>query len=345
MIDKKRIISISVLLILVIFVSGCQQAEQCPVEVSQTKGLVIQDLRMSYDEVPVGDTVSLQAEIQNRGTDVAENIVVDLWGHTGFSVVNEEGQTIGDGEPSSDVINSLAPPNLDVCSAGDVKIVKWNLKAGCDPRETSLAISVDYDYESKGWASIFLVSSDEAEKAGRFEQTGENVPSAGPIQTKIEPVQNEPVILGENGDFDVRIRFENVGNGLTQGPKDNEDKRASNVIEEVVLSVEGPCNFTDANENEDEDATEDVIQTDSEENQYLLWKVSTGEQVALSSNSQEAVKVAHLTVPEEQLEGFIKDFCTITSEAKYHYRIVESTSGKVGITGSTSQVKACREAE
>ena len=169
---KKYYISIfSALLLVAIIVaitssSGCVRAKDCPLVVSQTNGVVVTRLQPSYNLIPVGDNVILTAEVQNKGNAVATNVEANVWSKPGFSL---------DPGKNNLELGTLNPPRLDICSSGDAKPMQWTLKAGCDPRESVLAIAVEYDYFSDGSASIFLVSGDELESsAGKFKEKGEN---------------------------------------------------------------------------------------------------------------------------------------------------------------------------
>ena len=155
---KKYLPSIfAVLLVIAVFVpitlsSGCARAKDCPVVVSQTDGVVVTRLQPSYNLIPVGDEVILTAEVQNKGNAVANNVKAYVWSKPGFEMLNKDpikdGKDLG-GE-KDDFNPTLAPPRLDICSSGDANAIQWRLKAGCDPRESVLAMAIEYDYTSDG---------------------------------------------------------------------------------------------------------------------------------------------------------------------------------------------------
>ncbi len=311
--------------------SGCiSGAKECPIVVSQTDALVITRLEPSYDLIPVGDSVSLVAEIQNKGMAEAKNIKVTLWSAPGFKILDAD--AVKDGiTPAGSAASyqdktkkTMAPPRLDICSAGDTQVVQWQLQARCDPRETPLAVAVEYDYTGEGWASIFLVNAKEAEKVGgKFSEKGENSPSAGPVQVKIEPLQTEPVILSDGAQsFDVRIKFKNTGDGVV-------GHDASGELDKVELNIEGPCRFSGLNAGLDS------------KHRTVFWQQSWRTQITLRSAEQETFKVAKIDFAGNDFDTFVKDFCRINAHMEYEYRTVQDVTKTVGITGSASQVKNC----
>src|SRR3989344_4762402 len=110
-----------VVLVPVSLTSGCVRAKECPIVVSQTDGIVVTRLQPSYNLIPVGDQVTLTAEIQNKGNAVAKNLKAYVWSKPGFKV---EEPNIIDFETVT-----LSPPRLDICSSGDAKALQWTLKA------------------------------------------------------------------------------------------------------------------------------------------------------------------------------------------------------------------------
>lgn len=298
----------------IVSTSGCIRAKECPLVVSQTDGVVVTRLQPSYNLIPVGDQVTLTAEIQNRGNALAENVRAYVWSKPGFAI---EGKT--------DIeANTLNPPRLDICSSGDAKPLQWRLTAGCDPRESVLAIAVEYDYTSDGWASIFLVSDVEAERAaGKFKEKGENKPSAGPIQVLLEPLQNEPIIISEESpNFDVRAKIKDLGKGVV-------GKEGNGKVSEIKITTSGPCVFTQLNKDSYGDERTLIFNDEARRNA-----------VTLSIGKEEAFRILKL-----QYNGgfpFTKDFCRINVHADYHYREIEAVKEKMGITGTSSQVAECR---
>ena len=311
--------------------SGCiGKKAECPVVVSQTEGVVITRFEPSYDLIPVGDIIGLVAEIQNRGNARARNINLTLWAHPGFLLLDKDPYKDGitrRGLADLDKTDAtMDAPRLDICSAGDSQVVQWQLQAGCDPRETPLAIAVDYDYESDGWASVFIVSSEESRKTGgKFSEKGQNFPSAGPIQVIIEPLQTEPVILSRSApNFDVRVKFKNLADGVA-------GIEGSGNLALVELTVQGPCRFTELN-----------VGRDPSDDRRITWGTYPyRNQVTLRVGEQEAFKIAKLEY-DDNFDNFVKDFCRINANVDYHYRVVEEVRKKVGIAGSSSQVKECR---
>ena len=320
---KKYIPSIfAMLLVIAVFVpialsSGCARAKDCPIVVSQTDGVVVTRLQPSYNLIPVGDEVILTAEVQNKGNAVAENVEAYVWSKPGFQL---------DPLKANFPLGTLNPPRLDICSAGDAQVMTWRLKAGCDPRESVLAIAVEYDYTSVGWASIFMVSDNEAERtAGKFKEKGENHPSAGPIQVFLEPLQNEPVIISTDANsqktFNVRAKFKDLGKG-TAG--DNGEGSVRNIL----VTTSGPCKFTTDN-----------IGYRAPDGAVVLNKANNNS-IVLTVKKQEAFEILEVEYSGD-VSTFTKDFCTINVNADYHYRELESVREKMGITGTTSQVDKC----
>src|SRR3989344_1623538 len=98
MVKFKKIIPklIPFLIVIAIFLttvsfSGClNRTKECPVVVSQTAGLVITRLEPSYNLIPVGDVVTLVAEVQNKGTAAAKNLNITMWSHPGFLILDND---------------------------------------------------------------------------------------------------------------------------------------------------------------------------------------------------------------------------------------------------------------
>lgn len=305
-------------LLLIVLASGClQQAEQCPVVVSQTEGIVLSRFEPSYNLIPVGSEIMLQLDMQDRGNAIAENVVARLWAHGGFTVLPEDDFYAA----TVDNIPDLAPPDLTICASGDTYTADWRLRANCDPTKSTLAAVVDYDYTSDGWAKILIASHEEAVKTqGVFPESGENHPSAGPVQVIIEPLQTEPVILSPTADtFDVRVKFSNLGDGQVG------DTGMGN-IDYVLITVQGPCTFIDP------------------ENAKIEWPIVTQDKlggIQLSAGTKKALKIVSLKYDGDVSE-LVRDFCTINAEVKYHYKEYISTDALMGITGTTDQITRCR---
>lgn len=324
------ILFIGIFLITVSF-SGCLTPDTtCKLVVSQKDGIVITRLEPSYDKVPVGDIITLVADLQNKGNAPARNVNLTLWAYPGFKLLDndpyKDGITRKDPAEPDKTETTMNPPKLDICSEGDTQTVQWQLQAGCDPHETQLAIAADYDYASEGWASVFIVSSDEARKSGgKFTEKGQNQPSAGPIQVLIEPLQTEPVILSPTArSFDVRVKFKNLGNGVV-GPDGGGDVRSA------VARVDGPCSFSELN-----------VGRDLTDDKKITWSTKNKNAISLRTKDQDAIKIAKLQVPRDKFDGFVKDFCKVSVSADYHYRTVEDVKRKIGITATPSQVQECR---
>ncbi|MFH1424422.1 MAG: hypothetical protein ABIG20_01940 [archaeon] len=304
---------LSVILILVLFMSGCiSGAEQCPLEVSQKEGISILSVTPSYDLIPVGNEIQLRVDLQNRGNAEATNIKARLWAHGGFKV-GEETQSV----------SKMTPPDLTICTAGDTASLVWDLRANCDPTSSTLAVVVDYDYTSEGWAKLLLVSEDEVMRnQGLFKEEGENHPSAGPVQVRIEALQTEPVVIAGTKigrTFDIRVMFENLGDGQV-------GEEGMGKIESIDLLVQGPCIFVDS------DTMEEIGNKITEEQ---LGNIS------LSAGSKSALKIASLKYTGN-VPSMIKDFCTINADVAYHYKEYDSTSAKMGVTGTAEQIERCR---
>jgi len=321
--DFKKASTIALLMLVLVLFSGCLGgAKTCPVQVSQTDGLAIKRIEPSYYMIPVGDTINVYMDVQNRGNAKATGVSATLWAHAGFVISGKDKITA--------VI--LESPRLDICSEGDVYTFAWRMAAGCDPVETILAVHLDYDYSSSGFAKIPLASREEYERTqGKLKAKSENFPSAGPLKVTIQSIQSEPVLIGEGVDaFSVRVIFENSGKGLV-GPK------GVGEINEVKLTLSGPCNFTNRNERTARD--EELGATVDPTNKILTWIKNS---VVLKSGKQEAFKIAYL-VYDGDPGDFIEDVCRIEVDADYHYVNVESPSQRMGVYGSPSQITACLE--
>ena|GEM_PF-2280318 len=327
-----------VLFALIIALSGCLGSTQCPVVASQTEGLVVDRFAPSYNLVSVGDKIILTMEVINRGNAEANPAKATLWSHSGFCMVDET--TLQSGNPQccldTDCITEmetidifdknygpLQPPDMTICSPGDAVPLQWHLIAGCDPIETTFSVYLDYGYESEGYATILLASSDEAAKTqGQFSgESGENFPSAGPLQVEIEPLQTEPIIVTDFSPyFDVRILFKNVGTGLV-------GEEGFGEIGKTTVTAQGPCVFVDGCEGGPA-ATCNSVSWDENE-------------IHLRAGDQEALKLAHLRL-EGSAENFIKDVCRINVKSEYNYRTVVATKETMGVIGSIEQVERCR---
>ncbi|MFH1450687.1 MAG: hypothetical protein ABIF92_01760 [archaeon] len=322
------------LLILVISMSGClNRAKTCGLTVSQTEGILIKRLEPSYFMVPVDDEIKVYMDVQNRGNSQATNVKATLWAHAGFSILQDSASPYD--KAGTYVINyPLEAPRLDICSEGDVYTFEWALKAGCDPVETILAVYLDYDYSSYGYAKIPLASREQYERTqGKLKAEGENFPSAGPIQVKIESIQAEPVLISEtSNDFSVRAIFTNTGPGLA-GPKGMGD------VGKVTMSLSGPCEFTKRNKYTMIDGEEKDLGTiwDENDKKRLVWPQNT---VIMRSGDQEAMKIAYLEYDGDPTT-FVEDVCRIEISSEYHYQTVESPGDKMGVYGSPSQIETC----
>lgn len=309
--------TIIALFLVVIALSGCLGATQCPDVASQTEGIAVTRFQPSYDHVPVGDQIMLQMDIQNRGTNFAKDVKATLWSNSGFTIIGEGKRTITVTEGGQ----KFAPPDLAVCSPGDATTVVWQLRANCDPTSSTLSAYLDYKYASDGWATLLLASQDELAKSGGIiKEKGQNFPSAGPIQVQIEALQTEPIIISTHATtFDIRVMFKNSDQGLV-GTKGNGN------VGKVTLELQGPCKFTDRNDGYIDD-------------KELEWGASI---VTLSSGKQEALKLAHLQYDGEPTD-LVRDFCRINVHAEYDYRVIVATDKGVGVTGTPEQVRTCRE--
>jgi len=326
----------TILILSIAILGGCLGARgrTCSVVVSQKEGLVIHRIEPSYYEVPVGDQISVYMDVQNRGNAPARNIKAALWAYTGF-------RNTSHGTVSVDV---LEPPRLDICSEGDVNTFTWNLRAGCDPVKTILAVSIEYDYASYGYAKIPMASRAEYERTqGALKAKSENFPSAGPLQIKIESIQLEPVLIGEGvGNFSVRVLLNNLGSGLV-GPK------GVGEVSEVRLTLSGPCKFTDRNVRFRGKPTGGIVtQLDPVNDpngpyKVLIWPDKPSPTVVLKSGQQEALKIAYLEYDANlaPIEDFVEDVCRVEVNAKYRYTNVESPSKRMGVYGSPSQIESC----
>nr|HIK01269.1 hypothetical protein [Candidatus Undinarchaeales archaeon ERR594346 U_76725] len=294
-------------ILLAVSVSGCKgKAKECPVDVSQTDAIKILSFSPGYEDVPVGGSVRLSMDLQNGGNYEATDIQADLWSHPGFG--------IGGDTQQFKAVPTLYPPDLSICSEGDAYSVQWDMQAGCDPRESIVAASISYMYKSEGWASILLMSQQEAERlGGQTSGTGENFPSAGPVQIEIESLRNQPLIISENAtSFSIRLKIKNTGDGLA-------GYKGSGYMNETMLTLSGPCNFTEENNKE-------LTYSDAE--------------LQLRFGKQDLIKTLLLNYTGNI--NFVKDFCTISVVSNYGYRVTEQLKGKFGIYGSSEEITTCR---
>ncbi|HIK02009.1 TPA: hypothetical protein H1008_02740 [archaeon] len=295
-------------ILLAVSVSGCKgKAKECPVVVSQTDAIKILSFSPGYEDVPVGGSVRLSMDLQNGGNYEATDITADLWSHPGFGLGDDATQQFK-------TVPTLYPPDLSICSEGDAYSVQWDMQAGCDPRESIVAASVSYMYKSEGWASILLMSQQEAERlGGQTGGTGENFPSAGPVQIEIESLRNQPLIISENArSFSIRLKIQNTGDGLA-------GYKGSGYMNETTLTLSGPCNFTEGNNKE-------LTYADAE--------------LQLRFGKQDLIKTLSLNYTGNM--NFVKDFCTISVVSNYGYRVTEQLKGKFGIYGSSDEITNCR---
>ena len=268
-------------ILLAVSVSGCKgKAKECPVVVSQTDAIKILSFSPGYEDVPVGGSVRLSMDLQNGGNYEATDIKVDLWSHPGFGLYDDQ---------QFKPVPTLYPPDLSICSEGDAYSVQWNMQAGCDPRESIVAASVSYMYKSEGWASILLMSQQEAERlGGQTSGTGENFPSAGPVQIEIESLRNQPLIISKNArSFSIRLKIQNTGDGLA-------GYKGSGYMNETTLTLSGPCKFVPDSpiflEREDYDAY-----TQSGSSKFDPWAESP---VDCSDQTQSGFQLQSCVIPQ-----------------------------------------------
>ena len=314
------------LLVIIISLAGCMgTAKTCPVVVSQTEGVKMQRIEPSYFTVPVGDKINVYMDVQNRGNAPATEVSATLWAYTGFGLTKGQTKTIES--------KLLEPPRLDICSEGDVETFTWELRAGCDPVETILAVSLDYNYTSYGFAKIPLASRAEYERTqGELSAKGENFPSAGPLKIEIESIQMEPVLLGKHtSNFSARILFNNVGSGLV-GPK------GVGEVGNVKVMLSGPCKFDDSrNYATNSGKPTGAVPIIGSNDKGMEWPDGN---VLLKSGKQEIMKIAYLKYDGDP-SSFIEDICRVEVTATYRYNNVVSPSKRMGVYGSPSQISNC----
>ncbi len=314
-----KFVLVVLVILLAVSVSGCKgKAKECPVVVSQTDAIKILSFSSGYEDVPVGGSVHLSMDLQNGGNYEATDIQADLWSHPGFG--------IGGDTQQFKTVPTLYPPDLSICSEGDAYSVQWDMQAGCDPRESIVAASVSYMYKSEGWASILLMSQQEAERlGGQTSGTGENFPSAGPVQIEIESLRNQPLIISENArSFSIRLKIQNTGDGLA-------GYKGSGYMNETTLTLSGPCEFVP-------DSPISLETGDEENNKELTYADAD---LQLRFGKQDLIKPLSLKYTGKM--DFVKDFCTISVVSNYGYRVTEQLKGKFGIYGSSDEITNCRD--
>ena len=261
----------------------------------------------------------------------ATAVSATLWAYTGFGLTKGQTKTIES--------KLLEPPRLDICSEGDVETFTWELRAGCDPVETILAVSLDYTYTSYGFAKIPLASRAEYERTqGELSAKGENFPSAGPLKIEIESIQMEPVLLGKHtSNFSARILFNNVGSGLV-GPK------GVGEVGDVEVILSGPCKFEEGGRNFVTNRLQPTgaIPVSGSNGKGMMWPDGN---VLLKSGKQEIMKIIYIAFDDNgddtALDFFIEDICRVEVNAEYRYNNVESPSKRMGVYGSPSQISNC----
>jgi hypothetical protein len=341
-----KTVAVGIILLLIVVLGGClgSRGRTCPVQVSQKEGLVIQRIQPSYFAVPVNDQINVFMDVQNRGNAPAKSVRATLWAYAGFCVLVENPDEnaeesyicapVGSARDAAELqsVEVLEAPRLDICSEGDVHTFEWKLKAGCDPVETIMAVVIDYEYASSGYAKIPMASRDEYERMqGKLGAEGENFPSAGPLEIKMESVQMEPVLISEDtNDFSVRITFDNLGSGLV-------GRKGAGGVNEVRLDLSGPCRFTERNIKYKKELTGATMEDDKKS---LHWG---NKMVTLKSGDQEIMKFAYLEYDDgvAPLNTFVQDICRVEVTANYRYTNVESPTKRMGVYGSPDQIQNC----
>ena len=190
---------------------------------SLTYGIIIRDFSPSQSSVDSGDEVELGLEIENVGAHKAENIAINLFQKSGFSIVSE----------NSVSATSLLAPDLDFEQSGERLYSYWVMTAPSVSvnQQKSLKARISYDYSSLATSNIHLVSRDIYNEQGPGAFSIQSTTSSAPVSFAIYDVPPIKVSSSpESVEVSLNIVIRNTGSGSVSG----------NIQNFAVYTVRGP---------------------------------------------------------------------------------------------------------
>ena len=190
---------------------------------SLTYGIIIRDFSPSQSSVDSGDEVELGLDIENVGAHDAENIEVNLFQKSGFSIVSE----------NSVSATSLLAPDLEFEQSGERLYSYWVMTAPSVSvnQQKSLKARISYDYSSLATSNIHLVSRDIYNEQGPGAFSIQSTTSSAPVSFAIYDVPPIKVSSSpESVDVSLNIVIRNTGSGSVSG----------NIRNFAVYTVRGP---------------------------------------------------------------------------------------------------------
>ncbi len=191
---------------------------------SLTYGIIIRDFSPSQSSVDSGDEVELGLDIENVGAHEAENIAINLFQKSGFSIVSEN---------SVSAISLLAP-DLVFEQPGERLYSYWVMTAPSVSvnQQKSLKARITYDYSSLATSNIHLVSRDIYNEQGPGAFSIQSTTSLAPVSFAIYDVPPIKVSSSPESSVDVSLNIviRNTGSGSVSG----------NIQNFAVYTVRGP---------------------------------------------------------------------------------------------------------
>ncbi|HIK01974.1 TPA: hypothetical protein H1008_02565 [archaeon] len=191
---------------------------------SLTYGIIIRDFSPSQLSVDSGDEVELGLDIENVGAHDAENIAINLFQKSGFSIVSE----------NSVSATSLLSPDLKFEQPGERLYSYWVMAAPSVSvnQQKFLKARISYDYSSLATSNIHLVSRDIYNEQGPGAFSIQSTTSSAPVSFAIYDVPPIKVSSSPLGSVDVSLNIviRNTGSGSVSG----------NIQNFVVYTVRGP---------------------------------------------------------------------------------------------------------
>ena len=242
-----KILSFAVLILCVLFVSGCDSF-------NYGRGIVVNDFSFTPLLIEAGQPVYLTAEFQNQGQFLAEDVYLYVYG------LREAWKKVSGDDISKGIsVGNIEPPLIDgnrLVTQGEVKYYDWmfsspvDIKAN-DARINTMWARVCYTYKTLAKAKIKLVSSHELSSRTRQDRIDLKV-SKGPVDIKIESMQPVVVLPSTKGFSNLRVSIDNVGGGtfVSHGSSCSSLNTVSeeelNVIDKVKVRLDGSeslCEF------------------------------------------------------------------------------------------------------
>ncbi|MGC9310361.1 MAG: hypothetical protein ACP5E4_01405 [Candidatus Aenigmatarchaeota archaeon] len=181
-----------------------------------SQGLNVEYVQTSYKVTYSGETIGVEAKIQNLGDQNIEHVTAKPiylpW--AGFNYVQEA--------------YDLARPNPEVGRQGGIHIFRWPAVtvAHVDKQETfPVGVRFYYDYSTETRAQVFAIS---ATRYKGLQETGAPLPMAKTISNTNGPIRvdvliDEVIIIPSSGSrkVPVSLKFQNTGTGYPQAYSDN----------------------------------------------------------------------------------------------------------------------------